>query len=290
VAEVVDQVGEAAPASIGCMEVWGGNGSAKNFFQMPGLDVWILSHRRETTASDCGDVHFLSSCASGRITRMLLGEVCGQLSVSYALATQLRRLMVREINVVSQRGFLRDMDAQLRDFADRGGFATGVISTYFAPRGTLTLCNVGHPAPLVYRASLGEWSLLKRDSPSELQSAATPLGVVDQGEYQQFETRLTEGDMVLSYSNSLTECRDVDGRTLGVEGISRQILQIDPSHPANIAAALAHRIRQWDPTTFAGHDVTVILCRATRRGVGWKNNLLAPFRFFGSVTDKTRLE
>jgi len=50
-----------------CMEVWGGNRGVDQHFHMPGLDVWIYS-RPHDNAANGGDVYYLSSCASGRIS------------------------------------------------------------------------------------------------------------------------------------------------------------------------------------------------------------------------------
>ena len=57
-----------------CMEVWGGNHYSYNAFEMPGLRVWLFS-RPHANARTGGDVCSLLSCASGRITRLLLADV-----------------------------------------------------------------------------------------------------------------------------------------------------------------------------------------------------------------------
>jgi sigma-B regulation protein RsbU (phosphoserine phosphatase) len=289
VTEITENATKAAPESLSCMEVWGGNSEAETSFSLPGLDVWVSSHRHGRPTADCGDVHYLSSCASGRITRMLLAEVCGQRTVSQQLAGQLRGLMMRNINAIGQSRFIRQMHEELREFSDRGGFATAIISTYFAPQKTFTLCNAGHPAPLIFRANKGEWAVMKMQTPSITNDNSTPLGVVDQGEYQQFSTQLDEGDMVLSFSNALTECRDQDGHTIGTSGVSRHLAQTDVQNPAKLISDLISRIFAWDPAAAARNDTTLLLCRATAKKVGWKNNLMAPLRLFGSVTDKTTI-
>jgi serine phosphatase RsbU (regulator of sigma subunit) len=112
---------------------------------------------------------------------------------------------------------------------------------------------------------------------------------VDRDEYQQFDERLAVGDMVLSYSNVLTECRGASGRILGVEGLLRRVRQLDPQQPAELVSSLIGRIRAEHAGNFATDDATAILCRATDTKVAWRDNLLAPFRLLRSAGDRTRI-
>ena len=59
-----------------CMEVWGGNAATSRNSRMPGLDIWVYSQPHEQSNVG-GDIHYVSSCATGRITRLLLADVSG---------------------------------------------------------------------------------------------------------------------------------------------------------------------------------------------------------------------
>ena len=54
-----------ARATGEAMEVWGGNQPADSGVIMPGLDAWVYS-RPHGEATAGGDVHYVSSCATGR--------------------------------------------------------------------------------------------------------------------------------------------------------------------------------------------------------------------------------
>ena len=71
-------------------------------------------------------------------------------------------------------------------------------------------------------------------------------------------------------------------------GTAKLVARVDPDRPADILATLTSVITQDDSAISSENDATVMLCRATERGVGWKNNLLAPFRVLGAVADKTQ--
>ena len=224
------------------MEVWGGNGSRNSRLSRPGLDVWIWSDPRSSAEAGGGDLHLLSSCASGRITRMLLADVCGFGSLFSEIANELRDLMKRNVNTIQQTRAVRDMSCRLEDASHRGGFASTLMSTYFAPTRSFALCNAGHPPPLLYRAVDATWSILK-GTPLSGSVDNTRLGALAGGEYQRCKTKLEVGDLVLSYSNSLTECRGSDGATIGVDGLLARVRDLDVARPADMGSLLENRIR-----------------------------------------------
>src|SRR6187402_1776010 len=59
-----------------CMEVWGGNQAFDSSLALPGLDAWVYSRPYGQSAIG-GDVYYVSSCATGRIMRLLLADVSG---------------------------------------------------------------------------------------------------------------------------------------------------------------------------------------------------------------------
>jgi sigma-B regulation protein RsbU (phosphoserine phosphatase) len=271
------------------MEVWGGNGATNNYFSRPGLDVWIWSQSKGCAEAGGGDLHLLSSCASGRITRMLLADVCGFGPLFAEIAGELRELMKRNVNSIQQIRCVREMSHRLEDASQRGGFASTLIGTYFAPSRSLALCNAGHPPPLLFRAQSRDWSVLMQTSAEPL-SVHAPVGVVNRAEYQHFKTKLDVGDMVLSHSNLLAEFRNASGNTIGIDGLLSRVRRFDPQQPSELVTKLVTQIGNEHSDNLVMGDVTVLLCRATDTRITWQDNLLAPFRLLRSVADRTLIE
>ena len=67
------------------MEVWGGSQLTQRSVQFSGLDAWVYS-KPHAHADKGGDVIYASSCATGRITRLLLADVAGHGSAVAATA------------------------------------------------------------------------------------------------------------------------------------------------------------------------------------------------------------
>ena len=62
--------------SIGCMEIIGGNRATQELVHAPALDIWIDSRPLESDAGG-GDIHYVSTCGAGYVTRLALADVSG---------------------------------------------------------------------------------------------------------------------------------------------------------------------------------------------------------------------
>ena len=274
--------------SMKCMEVWGGNQAVDQSLQMPGLKVWVYS-RPYGQAIGGGDVYYLSSCASGRITRMLLADVSGHGEAVSQVAVGLRDLMRRNINHIKQTRFVRAMNQQFTEFGDQDGFATALVTTFFAPTQIFTLCNAGHPAPLLFRRGTSQWTELANNADHTEAVTDTPLGVIDEAAYRQLNVQLQTGDMVLGFSDAVTESEDANGRQFGRDGIFRMVRELNATKPDDVIPALLERIAGSADGNLTQDDATILLCQATGGGPSPRDNWLAPFRLFGSVADRTKL-
>ncbi len=276
-----------APAErMQCMEVWGGNRGVYKAFEMPGLQAWIYS-RPHGDAGVGGDVYYLSSCASGRISRMLLADVSGHGPEVADLATGLRGLMRRNVNVTRQTRFVEGMNREFARLADQGAFATALVATYFQPTRRFSLCNAGHPHPLLYDASARAWSEIGSAASPASGFANLPLGLYDQTVYEQTETVLDAGDMVLLYSDALTESLDAQGEALRTAGVLRMMESLPVDSPSELLAQLLETIETNHPGNADHDDLTVMLCRTTETRTTLRDNLLAPWRLLRPVSDRT---
>src|ERR1700674_4633916 len=260
---------------MSCMEVWGGSQLTTRGVAMGGLDAWVYS-KPFGQAPRGGDVYYASSCASGRITRLLLADVSGHGNSVASTAANLRTLMRRFVNRLDQTEFVRLLNQQFATLSEGGTFATAVVSTFFAPTQRLIVCNAGHPRPLLYQAAKRQWTLLGADPTSEEASPNNmPLGIIDVTEYEQYDVELEAGDCVLSYTDALIESKDADGEMLGEAGVLRigRLLgglgsqKMDPQKlgPQRLTETLLGEIAERYPENLSGDDVTVLVVRATGR-------------------------
>jgi sigma-B regulation protein RsbU (phosphoserine phosphatase) len=232
------------------MEVWGGSQLTETAVEFGGLEARVFS-RPYGDATHGGDVYYASSCATGRISRLLLADVAGHGVAVARTAGDLRDLMRRFVNRLDQGEFVRLLNRQFVALEKQGAFATAVVATFFAPTGRLTVCNAGHPRPFLYRAASGAWEFLEGGC------GYLPLGLLDHPEYEPFDVTLRAGDRVVFYSDALIEA-EIGGEPLGEEGVL-EILQA-----VGVEGVLAE-IERRAPGSLAADDVTLMTMTATGR-------------------------
>lgn len=264
-----------------CMEVWGGNRSTWSQFSVPGLDLWIHSEPYRSN-NEGGDVYYLSSCASGRITRMLLADVSGHGASVAPVAIELRDLMRKNINFVSQSHLVKSLNDEFESISEEGAFATALVSTFFSPTRTLSLCNAGHPMPVIRRVSTGRWERCDTGL-SETPMRNMPIGIFNAADYRSGKLVLSPGDMVLSYTDSLSESQKENGELISPEGVCDLLQDIDVMYPELIVPALLAKIRGLNSLNLSADDTTVMLLRANGSGVRFIENLKAPFRLLRAL-------
>lgn len=274
--------------TLSCTEVWGGNRATDAALVMPGLSGWVLA-RPFDGAEAGGDVHYVSSCGTGRITRLILADISGHGREVAELAGRLRRLMQRYLNHQHPHHLAASLNHDMAELAeDTGRFATAVVLTFFSPKGELTLCNAGHPTPQLYRAARDQWSPI--DQPDTKQAVANlPLGVVDQVGYVGRQLVLDPGDLVLAYTDCLTEALNADGRQLGQKGLREALGELEvediQSSPSDLINRLLETIRSKGYRL--EDDLTAVVLRCTGRAgpLGLKDLVLGAWRFFKSFTN-----
>ncbi len=268
-----------------CMEVWGGSQLTSRGVEFGGLDAWVYS-KPFGKAHAGGDIYYASSCATGRISRLLLADVAGHGQTVAATAADLRTLMRRFVNRLDQTEFVRLLNQQFAVLPRTGAFATAIVTTFFEPSRRLTVCNAGHPRPMLFRAAQRQWDFLGVQGPgSQTAPSNIPIGLFDAAVYEQFDVELEPGDCLLSYTDALIESRDSDGEMLGEDGLLRITRLLGEVPPEKMIGTLLAEIEMRYPENLSEDDVTVLLVRANGRRLRFslRDKLRAFGRFTGAL-------
>ena len=261
-----------------CLQVWGGTEAAEQTLAMTGLDGYLYAKPHQG-AKRGGDVYYLSSCASGRITRVILADVAGHGATVSETAQDLRSLMQRYVNFTSQQMFMKAMNKKFAEITDDGRFATTVAMSFFAPKQLLSLSNAGHPAPMWYRASEKCWHILGLD-PEDRETKAEadlPFGIVEDAGYQQTDITFKAGDMLLLYTDALSESHGPDGRQIGLRGLRDRLNELNTHQPDQVIPALIDRLVNDDANDLTDDDVTALLIAANGTKQEWRKIIASPF-------------
>ena len=117
-----------------------------------------------------------------------------------------------------------------------------------------------------------------------------PLGVLEGGRYEEQDIQLRVVDLVLCYTDPLTESVGTDGRMLGPNGLLELVRTLDATRPESFIASLLAAVAAPHDGNLDGDDVTVLLFRpnglAPRVPLG--KRLRAPLLLVGGLLRSLR--
>jgi sigma-B regulation protein RsbU (phosphoserine phosphatase) len=252
--------GNSGENTLQCMEIWGGIEPVERAVTTPGLDLWVFSQPFGGDQHG-GDVYYVTLCGGGLITRIVVADVSGHGAAVAEFSSSLRSLLRTNINQKSQNRLVERLNRQFADMAEMQRFATALVVTYLASIQRLSVCNAGHPRPLYYHAKSGAWSVLSPETALGDDGSNLPLGLDEATRYQTFNLTLGPDDLVVFYTDALTEAADHSGKLLGESGLLKVASQLDviDSEPGTIGSGLLSAVASHRATVKPDDDVTMIV-------------------------------
>lgn len=219
--------------------------------QLAGVD--LTAHCRPALQVG-GDFYDLVSENGLTIT---VGDVASH-GLSAALLMPMVRTTMRE--AVAQHVLpgwaLAEVNRRLyQDLSNVGLFVTALIATYRPEDRVLTIANAGHTETLLWRGSQSEAAWLMADCP--------PLGVLPDVMVEGRQFQLESGDLVVAYSDGLTEAADQRERMFGKERLLDVVREHADASADQIAQALFAAVNAHEQTQ--NDDQTVVILKLDHR-------------------------
>lgn len=104
-------------------------------------------------------------------------------------------------------------------------YFTLLLATFEIATGRTTICQAGHPHPVVQRAD----GTVEIDGPGGL-----PVGLIPGATFAQFDITLAPGDRLLLLSDGVTECPAPDGTLFDESGLSEMMWKLRDVKGANV--------------------------------------------------------
>ena len=183
-----------------------------------------------------------------------LGDVAGKgmpaallmahLSASVRAQVETERPLV-EIMRRLNRSIYQNVHNQMR-------FITLVLAEVDTATGEIVYVNGGHNPPFLLRASgridtLTEGGLL--------------LGIMPEAEYASGSVRLDPGDLLVFYSDGVTDARDLAEQDFGDERLMAFLRECQTMRPEEVVEKLIQTVRAFSPRAKPTDDVTVVVMR-----------------------------
>ncbi len=119
--------------------------------------------------------------------------------------------------------------------------------------GELVYVNAGHNPPLLLRAGSAELI--------ELTRTGMVMGVFDTVRYDQRSVQLDSGDLLLLYTDGVTDALDEQGQAFGIERVRRLIVQHRNATAAELSSALDRAVTEFTGAAAHFDDITVLVAK-----------------------------
>ena len=244
--------------NLGCVGVWSGNREAAFKGELPGLATWVYSVPLESSKGG-GDVHYLSACDQGRLSRIALADVSGHGAGAHIVAESLLQLMHRYISTWDQSDLMRDLGRAFREAQAGSQYATAVVIGFQRELGQIAYTNAGHPAPLWFHASEKRWGVLAEDEVPGAVPSDLPLGLIPGTEYQQTFATLGPDDLLILYTDGMTEAEDYAGAQLRTGRLLELARGLPTDSPEAAGRSLLSKVYKFSGGLRAIDDETLIV-------------------------------
>lgn len=249
---------------VACTEVWGGNNIADEVVKLPGLVALIHSEPAEA-ATTGGDVYYVSVCDKRVLSRVVLADVAGHGEAVGGTAIKLRTLLKKHINTFDQSALMREINEAFRsENEDLAQYATATVLSYYCKTAELIFASAGHPPTLWYHGNEKTWDWLHERTNHAVKTAeGLPLGLIHGTDYEQTRVRLAEGDLLILYTDGITECEDETAKELGYEGLLKLLRSLPVKPSIATASALVTAVEEFRGRTPCLDDQSVIVLQRT---------------------------
>jgi sigma-B regulation protein RsbU (phosphoserine phosphatase) len=217
---------------------------------MPPLDIWARNIPSKFVSGDYFDVVPLGDDE----VLFAIGDVSGK-GVPAALLMSMLRAALR--TQARERGSLSEMMAALNSLMHESTSTREFVTLFLArvdrQRLTLTYSNGGHNPPLLRR---GEGGIEYLDRGGLL------LGAYDGAVFEEGEVDLKPEDVVILFTDGLTEATRADGDMYGDERLEDEVRRLEPGRSARESLnRLESACRGWTDGAELEDDLTMLILR-----------------------------
>jgi len=196
---------------------------------LPGWEIWLFTRPANDVGGDLVDYLFLES---SRLA-VTLGDVAGK-GLGAALLMAKLQSTIRAI--APSHEALSDLGAQLNRILCRDGlpnrFATLLYAELRPAAGRVRLLNAGHIPPVI----------LRPEGRESLPPVAVPLGILPRESFEEQGVELQPGDVLLAFSDGLTDARNPAGELFEEVGLERVLAGLRELDAAAIGTRLVGEV------------------------------------------------
>ena len=181
---------------------------------------------------------------------VVLGDVAGKGPAAALLTAKIQGLFTAQASSNSPAAAMRQVNQGLLKRQVDARYATVFYAT-LSPQGRLINCNAGHNPPLVVSAS----------GVRTLEGSGMPVGLFGAAPYADEETQLEPGDVLVTFSDGVTEALNTAGEEYGEARLIEEVTKYRTAPLGDFIQAVIASVQAFAAGAQQSDDVTVLVLR-----------------------------
>jgi len=231
--------------------------------EVRGLALYGICKAARTVSGDYYDFLKLGEKKVG----LVLGDVSGKgisaallmAAIQSALRAQfydgLAPTLAPSTSALSTAEVVSRLNIQLYDSTPREKYATFFFAVYDAATRSLTYTNAGHLPPVLFR----------RGKVERLKVGGTVVGLFSPMTYEQAEIQIQPGDLLLAFTDGITEPENIYGEEFGEERVLEVVHRALGASPQILAEEIYRSVSDWTGSPELQDDMTMLIAKASER-------------------------
>jgi serine phosphatase RsbU (regulator of sigma subunit) len=220
--------------------------------QMPPISGLQLAGRNVASRLVSGDYYDFIPIVTGQ-WGIVIGDVASKGISAGLIMSAFRASLLAEIrNNFSITTILSKVNRLLWETTDTNRFVTAFYGVFDEKERVLTYSNAGHNPPLLRRQD---------GSFQQLATGGLLLGAFPDSKYVEERVHLRPGDLLVLYTDGLTEAPDANGEQFGVAGLEKVMRDCSSLSPGEIADYLVDQATANAPSGSPEDDATLVVIK-----------------------------
>ena len=213
---------------------------------------WQIAAEWLTAKQMGGDLYDLIDLGEGRFG-VFIADVADK-GIGAALFMASTRTLLRASTGLfnNPADMMAWLNQKLTPDCENGMFVTAFLAILDTKTGNLDYVNAGHNPPIV----------ISGDQITRLTRTGIALGAMEDAQYSQNFTSITDGDVVCFYTDGITEAFSPVGEMFGEERLSLLLQQADPAmSAAEILEDILFAVREMTNHSALSDDISILIIK-----------------------------
>ena len=220
--------------------------------QIKGYQIAAMSQPAREVGGDFYDFIDVAESKVG----LVIGDAAGK-GLPAALFMALSRSFIRAqaIGSLKAGAVLEKANKLIAKDAKEGMFVTAFYAILDAPGKILRLSNAGHNPPILFRSTTTNYDVLN--------IKGIVLGAFDEVKFQEKEIVLKSGDVIVFYTDGVTEAIDKNGERFGMEKLIKVMKDNPQLQATELIKTIKEKMKEFTKDQPQFDDFTLMVVKVT---------------------------